>query len=140
MRGVLKSTTSALLSKFSVTGAMVVLAVVVTSGSAGGTVVLDVVTTGSVTKGVVSGFSVKCSGSRIVMVVVLVWWCCSVSRIVVAVVGFSGALVKCSVSRSALVVVFSAAASLTVVVVLVGCWWCWGFSCLWCFPGCLLAI
>ena len=155
MRGVLKSTTSALLSDFSVTGAMVVLAVVsigsaggivvldvvVTSGSVGGMVVLDVVTTGSVTKGVVSGFSVKCSGSWIVMVVVLVWWCGSVSRIVVVVVAFSGASVKCSVSRMALVVVVVgvSGASATVLVV-VGCRWCSGFSCLWCFPGCLLAI
>ena len=103
--GVLKSTTSALLSGFSVTagtvgldvvtngsaGGMVVLDVVtigstcgtvvlavVTIGSAGGTVVLAVVTIGSVTKGVV-GVSVKCSVSGIVNVVVLVRWCFSVS-------------------------------------------------------------
>ena len=157
MRGVLKSTTSALFSKFSVAGAMVVLAVVVTSGSAGGTVVLDVVTTGSVTKGVVSGFSVKWSGSRTVMVVVLVWWCCSVSTFVVA--DFCGALVKCSVSGmlvamssvsdmvvvvvvvvGVVVLVVGVSGSRIALVVAVGCWWCSGFSCLWCFPGCLLAI
>ena len=91
------------------------------------------------------------------MVLVLVWWCCSLSTFVVA--DLCGALVKCSVSG--MVVAMSSVSGMVVVVVVgvgvsgvsvkisvsrialvvaVGCWWCLGFSCLWCFPGCLLAI
>ena len=60
----------------------------------------------------------------VVVAMVLVVVVVAMVVVVVATVGVSAVLIKCSVSGIALV----------------GWWWCWGFSSLWCFPGCLLAI